>query len=158
MLSADSVAEHIDRGQGRVERRTCSVLGDLSLLESPKNGRLYRGWCASRPRAITRPPANRRTRPVITSPASSPTQADQPAIRQHWGIENKLHWVLDVAFGEDLSRKRAGNAAQNFSVLNRIALNLIRKDKSTNGSVRGKRLQAAWDDNFLWQLLAEGKS
>ncbi len=80
------------------------------------------------------------------------------AIRQHWGIENKLHWVLDVAFGEDQSRKRAGNAAQNFSLLNRIALNLIRKDKSTKGSVRGKRLQAAWDDAFLWKLLVEGRS
>ena len=80
------------------------------------------------------------------------------AIRQHWGIENKLHWVLDVAFGEDASRKRAGNAAQNFSLLNRIALNLIRKDKSTKGSVRGKRLQAAWDDAFLGQLLVEGRS
>jgi predicted transposase YbfD/YdcC len=56
------------------------------------------------------------------------------AIRQHWGIENKLYWVLDVAFREDLSRKRSGYAAENFSVLNRIALNLIRKDKSTKGS------------------------
>jgi predicted transposase YbfD/YdcC len=80
------------------------------------------------------------------------------SIRQHWGIENKLHWALDVAFGEDASRKRAGNAAQNFSLLNRIALNLIRKDKSTKGSIRSKRLQAAWNDAFLWQLLVEGRS
>jgi hypothetical protein len=63
-----------------------------------------------------------------------------------------------MAFGEDQSRKRAGYAAQNLSVLNRIALNLIRKDNSTKGNVRGKRLQAAWDDDFLWKLLAEGKS
>ena len=69
-------------------------------------------------------------------------------------MENKLHWVLDVDFGEDQSRKRAGYAAENFSMLTRIALNLIRKDKSTKGSVRGKRLQAAWDHEFLWKLLA----
>ena len=61
---------------------------------------------------------------------------------------------MDVDFGKDQSRKRAGYAAENFSLLTRIALNLIRKDKSTKGSVRGKRLQAAWDDEFLWKLLA----
>lgn len=80
------------------------------------------------------------------------------AIRQHWGAENKLHWVLDVDFAEDQSRKRVGYAAQNFSLLTRIALNLIRKDKSTKASVRGKRLQAAWDDQFLWKLLLPGNS
>jgi predicted transposase YbfD/YdcC len=51
------------------------------------------------------------------------------AIRQYWGIENKLHWALDVSFGEDLDRKRAGHAAQNFSILNRIALNLLTGQK-----------------------------
>ena len=66
--------------------------------------------------------------------------------------------MLDLGFGEGFDRRRANHATQNFSVLNRIALNLIRKDKSTKGSIRGKRLQAAWDDAFLWQLLAEEKS
>ena len=79
------------------------------------------------------------------------------AIRQHWGIENKLHWVLDMDFGEDASRKRAGYAAQNFSLLNRIALNLIRKDISKS-SIRGKSLQTAWDDVFLWHLLMQNNS
>jgi predicted transposase YbfD/YdcC len=51
-------------------------------------------------------------------------------VGQHWGIENKLHWVLDVGFGEDLDRKRAGHAVQNFSVLNRIAVKLLKQDKS----------------------------
>jgi predicted transposase YbfD/YdcC len=62
-------------------------------------------------------------------------------IRQHWGIENKLHWVLDVGFGEDLDRKPAGHAAQNFAVLNRIALNLLKQDKSCKRGVHGKRLK-----------------
>ena len=66
------------------------------------------------------------------------------AIRQHWGIENKLHWALDVSFGEDLDRKRAGHAAQNLSTLNRIALNLLRQDKSTQLGIKGKRLNAGW--------------
>ncbi len=74
-------------------------------------------------------------------------------VRQHWGIENKLHWVLDVGFGEDLGRKRAGHAAQNFSLLNRIALNLLRQDKSSKRGIKGKRLKAAWNDPYLLKLL-----
>ena len=74
-------------------------------------------------------------------------------IRQHWGIENKLHWVLDVGFGEDLDRKRAGHAAQNFFVLNRIALNLLKLDKSSKRGIKGKRLKAAWQHPYLLKLL-----
>jgi len=69
-------------------------------------------------------------------------------IRLHWGIENKLHWVLDVAFSEDASRKRTGNAAQNISVLSKIALNLLRKDKNTRQGLKGKRLKAAYDNKY----------
>ena len=60
------------------------------------------------------------------------------SIRRPWGIENKLHWVLDVGFGEDLDRKRAGHAAQNFSLLNRIALNLLKQDKPQNAASTAK--------------------
>ena len=75
------------------------------------------------------------------------------SIRQHWGIENKLHCVLDVGFREDLDRKRAGHAAQNFSVLNRIALNLLKQDKTSKRGVHGKRLKAGWDNDYLLPLL-----
>lgn len=78
------------------------------------------------------------------------------AIRQHWGIENKLHWVLDVAFGEDLSRKRAGYVAENFSLLNRIVCNLLKNGKATKLGVHGKRLAAAWDHESLLRLLTGG--
>jgi predicted transposase YbfD/YdcC len=74
------------------------------------------------------------------------------AIRQHWGIENKLHWVLDVGFGEDLDRKRAGHAAQNFSLLNRIALNLLKQETTFKRGIKGKRLKAAWNHPDLLGL------
>ena len=74
-------------------------------------------------------------------------------IRQHWGIENKLHWVLDVGFSEDLSRKRAGHSAQNFSLLNRIALNMLKQEKTSKRGIKGKRLNAAWDHPYLLKLL-----
>jgi pimeloyl-ACP methyl ester carboxylesterase len=72
---------------------------------------------------------------------------------QSWGIENKLHWVLDVGSGEELDRKRAGHAAQNFSLLNRIALNLLKQDKPQNAAFHGKRLKAGWDNDSLLHLL-----
>jgi predicted transposase YbfD/YdcC len=75
------------------------------------------------------------------------------AIRQHWGIESKLHWALDVSFGEDLDRKRQKHAAQNFSLLNRIALNHLKQDKTCKLGIEGERLKAGWDSDYLLQLL-----
>ena len=92
------------------------------------------------------------TRYYITSLAPEAARLNG-AIRQHWGIENKLHWVLDVAFGEDLSPKRQGNAAQNFSNLKRLALNLLRQDKGCKLGVHGKRLKAGWDNDYLLKVL-----
>jgi predicted transposase YbfD/YdcC len=70
-------------------------------------------------------------------------------VRQHRGIENKLHWVLDEGFGEDLHRKRAGHAAQNFSLLNRIALNLLKKETTFKRGIRSKRLKDARNQTYL---------
>ena len=70
-------------------------------------------------------------------------------IRKHWGIENKLHWVLDVIFNEDLSTKQAGNAAENFSIITKIALNLLKNNTTRKLSIKKKRLLCALDNNFL---------
>ena len=75
------------------------------------------------------------------------------SIRAHWGIENSLHWALDVAFNEDNSRKREGHAAQNFSVLSRIALNLLKNEKTTKCGIKGKRLKAGWDNKYLKKII-----
>jgi predicted transposase YbfD/YdcC len=77
----------------------------------------------------------------------------QQNVRAHWGIENKLHWMLDVIFHEDQSRKRAGNAAQNFSLVNKIALTLLKKDNSSNRSIKIKRKRAGWDRDYLIKVL-----
>jgi predicted transposase YbfD/YdcC len=76
------------------------------------------------------------------------------AIRAHWGIENALHWVLDVTFREDDSRVRDRRAARNLAVLRRIAVNLVGRDRSAKASVRARRKKAAWNDDYMLQLLA----
>lgn len=73
-------------------------------------------------------------------------------IRSHWGIENKLHWSLDVSFREDDSRLRYKSSAQNFSLLRRISLNLIRQNRAKQG-ISARRRQAGWDENFLTEIL-----
>ena len=76
------------------------------------------------------------------------------AIRQHWAIENALHGVLDVTFREDDSRVRDQCAARNLAVLRRMAINLVGRDGSTKASVRARRKRAAWDNDYMLQLLA----
>jgi predicted transposase YbfD/YdcC len=73
-------------------------------------------------------------------------------VRGHWGIENELHWVLDVAFREDASRTRDINAGANLAMLRRVAVSLLKR-AATKGSIQTRRLMAAWDDEFLLQVL-----
>src|SRR5271170_2588841 len=153
-LAADAVAEEIDCGHGPVEQRTCSVIADLSLVEKAAEWASLQGLVrieAERYHKATGK-TERETRYYITSLKPDAARLNR-SIRQHWGIENKLHWVLDVGFGEDLDRKRAGHAAHNFSILNRIALNLLQQDKSSKRGIHGKRLKAGWDNDYLIHLL-----
>jgi predicted transposase YbfD/YdcC len=75
------------------------------------------------------------------------------AVRSHWGVENKLHWVLDVCFREDQSRVRTGYAAENLATLRRLALNLLKREKTKKRGIKGKQLNAGWDHAYLLKLL-----
>jgi predicted transposase YbfD/YdcC len=77
------------------------------------------------------------------------------AVRGHWGVENKLHWVLDVQMGEDNSRARAGYAAENLATLRRLALNLLRREKTKKRGIKGKQRNAGWDHAYLLRLLGQ---
>jgi predicted transposase YbfD/YdcC len=75
------------------------------------------------------------------------------AVRSHWGVENKLHWVMDVCFREDQSRARTGFAAENLATLRRLALNMLKREKTKKRGIRGKQLNASWDHPYLLRLL-----
>jgi predicted transposase YbfD/YdcC len=79
------------------------------------------------------------------------------AVRQHWGIENGLHWVLDVAFNEDRMRQRDRNGIENLALLNRLAVSLLRQDKTIKAGVKCKRKTAGWDDDYLLHLLFDNE-
>ncbi len=76
------------------------------------------------------------------------------AVRSHWGIENQVHWTLDVAFGEDQSRVRTGDGAENLAVLRHFALNLLRQERPAKGGIATKRFRAALDEDYLLTVLA----
>lgn len=145
----------IDKDHGRIEIRECWTTAHPDYLAS-----LYRPeqWAGFQTVGMVRAERRigdkieRQTRYYISS---LPSNAEHilHAVRTHWHVENQLHWVLDVAFREDESRIRTGNAAQNMTVLRHIALNLINQEQSAKRSVRGKRLKAGWDENYLARVL-----
>ncbi len=108
MLAADAVQTEIDCAHGRVEWRRCSVIADLSLIEKSQGWASLQGLVRIESERYHKKVANKTEREIryyITNLKPDARRLNQ-AIRQHWGIENKLHWALDVSFGEDLDRKR----------------------------------------------------
>lgn len=150
----------IGKAHGRVETRICTTISDPDCLEMLSD---YQAWADLR--TLVRVQSKRQVGDEVSEevryylsslPDDTPKLAERAldATRSHWGIENRLHWVLDVSFNEDHCRVRAGNAAENLAVLRHFALNLIRKEKSTRLSVRAKRFKAALDTKYLLKILA----
>ncbi|WP_081661817.1 ISAs1 family transposase [Gillisia sp. JM1] len=140
---------------GRIETRTCSVIDNFQFIEKTNNWENLTSVIkieSKREFKNSEKPAQHAIRYYISSIKAS-SQDFQKAIRSHWSIENKLHWTLDVAFSEDASRKRTGNSTQNFSILNKIALNLLKNEKSSKIGVKSRRLKAGWDNHYLIEVL-----
>lgn len=98
------------------------------------------------------------SRYFITSRKTMTAEKALASVRGHWQVENKLHWVLDVAFREDESRLRAENAAENFTVIRHAALNLLRNVKGSKVGIKNRRLEAGWSEPFLLKVLSSGGS
>ncbi|MBL4861511.1 MAG: ISAs1 family transposase [Crocinitomicaceae bacterium] len=145
----------VDGDHGRIETRTCSIISSFSHIQNPQKWKQLQTIIkieSTREFKNSSKPNETAQRYYISS-LKAKADIFQMAVRSHWGVENKLHWTLDVAFGEDASRKRKGNAAQNFSTLNKIALNLLKNEKTLKIGVKGRRLKAGWDDIYLRKVL-----
>jgi predicted transposase YbfD/YdcC len=150
----DTIDTDTDIGHGRVETRKCAVISDLGhIIQKEKWANLSTLVRIESERySKSTQKTETETRYYISSKDENAVYF-QKNVRSHWGIENKLHWTLDVVFHEDQSRKRAGNAAQNFSLVNKIALTLLRKETSSKRSVKIKRKKAGWDREYLLKVL-----
>lgn len=145
------VFEATDKAHGRIETRRCWQSTELSYLPSTKEWKGARSVLRVECERQMENKTSREVRYFISSLPLNPERA-LSAVRQHWFVENQLHWVLDVTFGEDKSRIRRGDAPENMGVLRRLALNICRK--CANGVSNPRKLRkAAWDDDFREALI-----
>jgi predicted transposase YbfD/YdcC len=151
-----SNSQTIDKKHGRTEVRTCYVLPILYLFGAKGFKKKWKGL-KSIILIISERTINGKTtiekRCYISSLKSSAKKISS-AIRQHWLVENSLHWSLDVTFREDQCRVRIGEAAENFSLLRKIALMCLKNETSLKGGIQTKRLRAGWDLKYLLKVLA----
>jgi predicted transposase YbfD/YdcC len=145
----------VNKGHGRIEIRNCWVTDDPEYLSYADPEQKWDGLQSiviieSIRRTETR--ETKKLRYFISS--LKPDAAEMLAhVRAHWGVENQLHWSLDVVFREDDNRVRKGHAQENFAVMRKIALNILRKERTRKCGAKGKRLICAMDQDYLLKVL-----
>lgn len=144
--------ETIDKDHGRIEKRLYDVIYGVKWLD-PKDewiGLSSIGMVTST-RIIDNTTSTEKRYYILSNNPSAEKFGE--AIRSHWSIENSLHWILDVSFGEDACQVRAENAAANFSLLRKIALSLLKQENSYKCGIKSRRKAAGWDENYLLRLI-----
>ena len=148
-------AKTTHKGHGRIEIRECWTLGDAESLQYVRN---HGDWKHLRTLIMIRgerrmgTKISRETRYFIGSIENRAPLALR-VVRSRWGIENELHWVLDIAFREDESRVRKDHGPENLAVLRHMALNLLKQEKTARVGMHAKRLKAGWDEQYLLKVL-----
>jgi predicted transposase YbfD/YdcC len=145
----------VDKGHGRLEIRECWTTSDEDYLRYVPDREEWQGLSTLAMVKTERRLAQKTEYQVKYYISSLPSDAESmlAASRGHWGIENQVHWVLDIAFREDECRLRKGNGAQNFAVLRHMALTLLQQEQTLKRGVKTKRLKAAWDTHYLRKVL-----
>ena len=152
-LEADLDTYHtVEKGHGRIEERTVWLSKDVDWLRDTEKWEGLSGLVAVQSKRTIDDETSVERRHFICSGNPAVQQVGH-FIRQHWRVENELHWTLDVAFQEDQCRVRNGNAAENLSRIRRVALSILKQDNKAKVGIQGRRLKAAWDKSYLRTLL-----
>ncbi len=141
---------------GRIEIRECWTLSEGDFLDYLRQREAWQDLQTIVMLRCERRVGRKRSRQTRYYISSLPNEAGRilKAVRGHWGIENGLHWILDIAFQEDQSRLRKGHGPHNFALLRHIGLNLLKQEKTEKIGVKAKRLRAAVDETYLLKVLA----
>jgi len=145
--------ETVEKGHGRLEIRRVWTTSDVAWLQARHDWPALGSLTAVERQRHVNGECERKRHYFVSSHPGHCAQRLGTLIRHHWSVEAQLHWSLDVSFHEDASRVRRANAAENFSRLRRIALMLLKQEKTAQTGVAGKRLRAAWDRDYLLKVL-----
>jgi predicted transposase YbfD/YdcC len=152
-----SVSKIVNGDHGRIEQRNVWLVYDVEwLIERHPRWKSIKGIVIVDSIREVQGKVSHEQRLYITSHKDKTADFIANAIRSHWFVENKLHWQLDVSFNEDRNRLRSGYAAENFSMMNKVALNLLKNEKSVKVGVKTKRLKAGWDDAYMMKVITVG--
>ncbi len=146
----------INDGHGRIEERTVHVCSDISWMTTADDwaGLSFIALVESKRTELSTNKESTERRYYIGSGPDVSAEIVGSFVRRHWGIENRLHWVLDMAFREDDARHRAGNCAANFTTLRHFAVNLLKLDKTEKLGIANKRKIAGWNRDYLVHILS----
>jgi predicted transposase YbfD/YdcC len=149
-----TTARTINKGHGRIEQRTIWATEDVNWFAEGGQWKNLRSLMRVLCERTVEDETSREYHYYISSLPAADPQRLLRYIRSHWSVENQLHWSLDISFGDDDRRTRSGHGAENASRLARIALNLLKAERTLKASIKSKRLMGGWEHDYLLGVLA----